>query len=100
MRDADSGRRMTNLQYQQTQDALFRLAKNTFGLNLDGLLRRINLVHTAAISNPDGYKKASEKLMQIERLARAAVEFRSVALEVTDGLRECREGEWNESGRF
>ena len=74
---------MTDEEYQATQDFLMMLAKQVQLIDVTEFLNRISLAHAIGpMSDPTLYRKAQDKLDQIESIARAAAQFKKIVLEV------------------
>lgn len=69
---------MNKEEYQKTQDNLVMLARIIAGLDLNGMLKKINRAETIApIVDPTLYKMAGEKMERVKRLVESALVFQT-----------------------
>ena len=71
---------MSNEQYQRTQTQLLKAARMVARLDIEGLLKRIEMANTlGALVDPTAWMKAVDRMEVIERIARAALPLAKAA---------------------
>ena len=76
---------MTREEYQETQEFIMNLARHVQLIDLTEFLNSISLSHAMGpMVDPTLYRDAHDNLSKIERIARAAAEFRRIVMEVRD----------------
>lgn len=76
---------MTREEYKATQEFIMNLARQVQLIDLTEFLNSISLSHAMGpIVDPTLYRDAHDNLSKIEKIARAAAEFRRIVMEVRD----------------